>query len=63
MHLLFNMINDDDDIKIVMISDNGYKLICSWCGSVLKYQTSWQKHRHSKQNLKMGVMKTYMLNK
>ena len=56
------MINDEDDIKIVMISDNEYKLICSWCGSVLKYPTSWQKHRKTKKHIKMEIMATFMLN-
>ena len=48
------MINDEDDIKMVMLSDSEYKLICSMCDSKVKCHNSWHKHPHTKITFEHG---------
>ena len=46
MHILLNMISEEDDIKFVVKDNNEYELRCTVCNSKLKYPTSWHKHRN-----------------
>ena len=63
MHILLNMLSEEDDIKFVRKDHNDYELRCSTCNSKLKYPTSWHRHKLTIKHIQKEVMKTYMLNK